>query len=128
MAQAMRMQEDINRQRSGQLWQSKLQLESYIKDNAMNVQNMSAAWVNNHAGIRDSYTSALTNMQTFWSKVMPANLVSAQAATQQNMANNIFQAGNNMMQAVNTKFNAIINGTNSIVSGIMDVGGGMLGK
>lgn len=118
MAQAMRMQEDINRQRSGQLWQAKLSLEQWVKDNAMNVQNMSAAWVNNHAGIRDNYSNALTNMQTFWSKVMPANLMAAQSATQQTMANNVYNAGNNLMNAVNTKYSAIINGTNAIVGGI----------
>lgn len=118
IAQAMRMQEDINRARTGQLWQSKMQLEQWRTAFIGQTQDIANAWMSNQAGIRDNYTATLTNLSTFWSQVMPANLIGAQAATQQNMANNIQQAGQVMLQAVNTKYQAIIGGTNSIIGGI----------
>lgn len=118
IASAMRMQEDINRTRSSALWQAKSQLESLRTTIISDTQNLTNNWLSNTAGIRDNFTATLTNLQTFWSQVMPANLVGAQAATQQNLANNVMQGDQMMMQAVNTKYQAIIGGTNSIIGGI----------
>lgn len=120
IAQAMRVQERVNTERTNQLWQAKTTLEQTRVGMAAQMQDMAQAWVENQAGIRDAYTNALTNLETFWSKVMPPNLLAAQVQSQGQMANNIFNAGQNMAHAVDVKYNAIVNGTNSIVQGIMN--------
>lgn len=130
MASAMRMQENINRERSSALWQAKVGLEQLRTSAITDVHNLTNSWLNNTAGIRDTFTANLNNLQTFWSQVMPANLIGAQSATQQNMANNMMQAGQHMMNATTAKYQAIIGGVNGIVGGLTgssmmnNIGGG----
>lgn len=126
IASAMRVQENINRERSNALWQSKMGLEQLRTTAITDVQNLTNSWLNNTAGIRDTFVANLNNLQTFWSQVMPANLIGAQSATQQNMANNQMQADQHMMNATQAKYQAIIGGVNGIVGGL--TGSGMMDK
>jgi hypothetical protein len=74
----MRSQENINRDRTNQLWQSKMQMETWVRDNAKNVQNFAAGWAGNQAGIRDQFTTTMANLRTMWSTTMPAALMAAE--------------------------------------------------
>jgi hypothetical protein len=126
IASAMRVQENINRERSKGLWASKMGLEQLRTSAITDVHNLTNSWLSNTAGLRDTFVANLNNLQTFWSQVMPANLISAQAATQQNMANNMMQADQHMMNATQAKYQAVIGGVNGIVGGL--TGSGMMDK
>ena len=91
MAQAFQAQEQINRNRTGQLWQAKMQLEQFRTQYAKEVTSYSQAWVSNQAGIRDAFTASLQNLQMYWASTMAPALagasVQAQAATQEGVGN-----------------------------------------
>jgi len=114
VAQAMQVQEGINRQRTNQLWQAKLSLEEFRSSYGQQVQSFSQAWVSNHAGIRDAFTTALNNLQMHWASTMAPVLagatVGAQSATQQGIAN----ASQGAMQAIATSANAMSGAFQSI--------------
>ena len=126
VASAMHVQEQINRERSANLWQSKMGLEQLRSTAITDIHNLTNNWMNNTAGLRDTFVANLNNLQTFWSQVMPANLISAGAATQQNFANNQMQADQHMMNATQAKYQAVIGGVNGIVGGL--TGSGMMDK
>lgn len=106
-AEAMRVQEQVNRDRTGQLWQAKMGLEEYRVKSAQQVTAFAQEWVNNASGVRDSFTNALTSLQMFWSQTMAPVLagatVGAQSATQQGMLN----AGAGMVAAAQSRGQAI---------------------
>lgn len=123
MAQAFQVQEQVNRTRTGQLWQAKMQLEEYRTNYAQQVTNFSQAWVNNEAGVRDSFSNALQNLQMFWSTTMAPTLagatVNAQSATQRGILN----ASQGIMDAAGVKSQAI----SGAINGIIGVGQQILG-
>jgi hypothetical protein len=107
MAQRFQVQENVNRQRTSQLWQSRMALEQYRTQAAQRNISYAQAWVDNQSGIRDSFTAALTNLRTFWSQTIPGVAIPASArataATQQ-----ATQAGyQGLMEATQARGNAI---------------------
>jgi hypothetical protein len=107
MAQAFQIQEKVNRQRTQQLWSAKLGLEKYRTEYAQDVTTYAANWVNNHAGIRDRYTSALTNLQTMWSQTLAPALVGATVGATSSTQQGVLQAGQGLSDAINTRGQAI---------------------
>lgn len=78
--EAMRAQENINRQRTEALWQSSMAVEQWTRDNASKVMQMNQDYVNNLGGIRDSYNQMMTNITMFHGTgVMPAQINAANA-------------------------------------------------
>lgn len=114
MAQAMQVQENTNRVRTGELWQAKAQLEEFRTQNAQQVSNFSQQWVNNQAGIRDAFTASLNQLQLHWSETMAPTLaaatVGAQSATQQG----VLKASGGLNAALQTKMGAIQSGIGMI--------------
>lgn len=74
MALNIKAQEDINRTRVNELAAARVGLETSV--NQIITSNLSFAndWVDNQAGIRDSYTNALASLRTYWSSIMPGIL------------------------------------------------------
>jgi len=128
MAEAMRVQEQVNRQRTGQLWQAKMGLEQYRVTSAQQVTAFAQEWVNNTSGIRDNFTNALQSLQLFWSTTMAPVLagasVGAQSATQQG----IFNAGAGLAAAAATRSNAFAGMADAMGGAIEGVGGWMQEK
>lgn len=127
MAQAFQVQEQINRNRTGQLWQSKLALEEYRTKYAQQVTSYSQAWVNNHAGIRDSFVNALQNLQLYWSSTMAPTLagatVGAQSATQQG----VLAASQGLMDATKVRGQAISGAVEGLTGMIQENWGAISG-
>jgi hypothetical protein len=107
MAQAFQIQEQINRNRTGQLWQAKLGLEEYRTKYAQQVTSYAQAWVNNHAGIRDSFINSLQNLQMFWASTMAPTLVGATVKAQEATSAGVLNASQGLKDAANTKGQAI---------------------
>jgi len=128
MAEAMRVQEQVNRQRTGQLWQAKMGLEQYRVSSAQQVTAFAQEWVNNTSGIRDNFTNALQSLQLFWSTTMAPVLagasVGAQSATQQGVLN----AGAGLAAAAATRSNAFSGMADSLGGVVNGVGGWMQEK
>lgn len=124
MAQAFQVQEQINRTRTSQLWQAKMNLEDYRNKYAQEVTSYSQAWVNNHAGIRDAFTNALQNLQLYWSSTMAPTLVGATTAAQSATQQGILNASQGLMDAANTKSQAI----SGAIEGIIGLGQEALGS
>lgn len=82
MAQRFKVQEDVNRQRMGQLWQSRMKLEEYRVTASQKNLSYASDWVNNQAGIRDNFTSALTNLRTMWSSQIAPQMISAASSSE----------------------------------------------
>ena len=66
MAQAMQVQEKVNRARTGELWQAKAGLEKFRTQQVQSINTFADAWVGNQAGIRDTFTGALNTLQMHW--------------------------------------------------------------
>lgn len=122
MAQAFQVQEQVNRQRTGQLWQAKMGLEEYRTKYAQEVTSYSQAWVSNQAGIRDQFSNALQNLQLFWSSTLAPTLAgsttAAQGATQQGMLNasqGLYQAQQVKSQAISGAVEGIIGAGKQVV-------------
>jgi hypothetical protein len=98
-AQRMRVQEGINRERTTSLWQSKLAMEQWVRDNAKAASNYATAWADSQSGIRGAYTSALTNLRTMWSQTMPAALMAAENNSANIAADGMRVANETMMKA-----------------------------
>ena len=115
LAQAFQIQENVNRARTGQLWQAKLQLEKYTTEYAQNVTGFAQAWVNNAAGIRDGFTNALQNLQLFWASTLSPTLAGATVDTQSATQQGILDASEGLMKAAQTKGDAISGGIQALV-------------
>jgi hypothetical protein len=107
IAQRFQVQENINRQRSTQLWQSRMALEQYRTQAAQQNISFANAWVDNQAGIRDSFQGALTNLRTFWSQTIPALAIPGGTAQARTQAGGIQAGTDALLAASNTKFQAI---------------------
>jgi hypothetical protein len=125
LAAAFQAQEQINRNRTNQLWASKLQLEEFRMANAQQTTTFAQSWVNNASGIRDSYSNALQNLTMFWSQTMAPTLagatVGAQSATQQG----ILSAGQGMVDAMQTR-NTAMAGIGKALGGLIESGIGAI--
>lgn len=117
MAQAMQSQEGINRSRTTSLWAAKNGIEqfrmSYVKD----INTYSQQWVNNQAGIRDHFTTALNDIQMHWARTMPPSLISASMSSQLSNMQGIQSAAQGMNAALKTKNDMIM----ASIEGVMGV-------
>jgi hypothetical protein len=102
-AQKFQIQEGINRQRTGALWQSKMALEQWVRANAAATQNFAMAWTGNQFGIRDTFTANLTNLSTFWTQTMTPALMSASVASQTTTQQGVLAAHDMFNEAAKTK-------------------------
>lgn len=124
-AQRFQVQESINKQRTGALWQSKLAMEQWVRANAASVQNFAQAWTQNQSGIRDTFTANLTNLTTFWTQAMAPGLVAAQVSSQTATQQGILATQEMFGEAAKTKSNmyagyaAAIKGVGAAVSGVL---------
>jgi hypothetical protein len=121
MAQAFQVQEQVNRTRTGQLWQAKMGLEKFRTDYSQQVTSYSQAWVSNQAGIRDSFTNALQNLQLYWSSTMAPTLVGASVGAQQSTQQGVLSAGRGLMDAANTQGQAISGATQGMIGAIKTI-------
>lgn len=103
MVQAFTVQEQINRTRTGQLWQAKMGLEEYRTKYAQDVTGFANQWVNNHAGIRDNFTNALQNLQLYWSQTMAPTLAGATVDAQSATQTGILNASQGLYDAIKTR-------------------------
>lgn len=121
LAQKFQVQENINRQRTQQLWQSKLKLEEYRNQTIQGNLAFAQKWVDNQAGIRDTFTSALTNLRTFWSSTMPALAIPAGISSLANQSTAQQMATDAQLAATTAKSQAITGAVESISGGLMTV-------
>jgi len=91
-AQRMRAQGKVNQERTSMLWTSSMEIEKWTRANVQDTQNFAQNWAGNQAGIRDTFTSALTNLRTMWSETMPEILTVAQGNSAALNANQMSQA------------------------------------
>lgn len=103
MVQAFQAQEAINRTRTSQLWQAKMGLEQYRTQYAQQATSYANAWVNNTAGLRDSFTTALNNLQMFWSQTLAPSLVGATVGAQSATQSGILDASQGLYDAIATR-------------------------
>jgi hypothetical protein len=134
MVQAFQAQEAINRSRTSQLWQAKMGLEQYRTQYAQQATSYANAWVNNTAGLRDSFTGALNNLQMFWSQTLAPSLVGAtvgaQSATQQGVLNasqGLYDAIATRTATVQGAFQSLYNMGGSMGGQLGGASGGMFG-
>jgi hypothetical protein len=65
--------EAVNRQRVQATWQANLAMEQWTRQYAANTQTFAQDWVNNHDGVRDQFSSAMSELTNFWTtSTMPA--------------------------------------------------------
>jgi hypothetical protein len=124
---SMRAQDAVNRDRTNTLWQAKLGLEQWTRDNAMKVQSFAQAWTMNHAGIRDAHTNAIANLRTFWSQTWPVAAAKMNQQSTQDMQQASVAYRNAVNEANQMKIASIANGVSSIGSSLMGGIGGMGG-
>ena len=78
--QKMQAIEAVNRQRVQATWQASLALEQWVRQYAANTQNFAQGWVNNHDGVRDQFSSAMTELTNFWTtSTMPIMMQASSA-------------------------------------------------
>lgn len=107
--QQMRAVENNNRQRQQSLWQGKLALDQWARNNARTQLAFNQAWVNNHEGVRDKFNTTMNNLAQFYGKtIMP----SAINAASDNTSNALRAAG---LAATRSKQQS---GVGDIVSGL----------
>lgn len=123
MAQAMQVQEKVNRARTGELWQAKAGLEKFRTQQVQSINNFADAWVGNQAGIRDTFNGALNNLQLHWSQTMAPGLVSASINAQGITAGGVANASQGLMDAINVKYE----GMSGALEGIIGAGQQILG-
>jgi len=123
MAQAMQVQEKVNRARTGELWQAKAGLEKFRTQQVQSINNFADAWVGNQAGIRDNFTGALNSLQMHWSSTMAPGLVSASINAQGITAGGVADASQGLMDAINVKYE----GMSGALEGIIGAGTQLLG-
>jgi len=129
MAQAFQAQEQINRDKTNSLWQAKANLEELRTTYAKDVTSFAQNWVSNTSGIRDSFTSALVNLQNHWSSTIAPGLISAtvgaQSATQTGITNNsqgLYDAINTRLAATQGASQMLMGAGQSLMSGKMPAG------
>jgi len=123
MAQAMQVQEKVNRARTGELWQAKAGLEKFRTQQVQSINNFADAWVGNQAGIRDTFNGALNNLQLHWSQTMAPGLVSASINAQGITSEGVANASQGLMDAINVKHE----GMSGALEGIIGAGQQLLG-
>lgn len=101
--QAFQAQEQINRSRTSQLWQAKMGLEQFRTQYAQQATSYANAWVNNTAGLRDSFVGALNNLQMFWSQTLAPSLVGATVGAQSATQQGILNASQGLYDAIATR-------------------------
>jgi hypothetical protein len=128
MAQAFQVQEKINRQRTGQLWQAKQGLEQWRTQYAQQVTSYSQSWVSNQAGIRDSFTNALQNLQLYWSSTMAPTLASASVGAQEATQRGISNASQGLYDAAGVRGQAITGAVGGMIESVKSVDWGSIGN
>lgn len=114
LAQKFQVQENINRQRSTALWQARMDLEKYRVSQAQQNIEFAQGWVNNQAGIRDTFNNVIAQLKTYWSQTIPG---AAMAAGSQDLRGSLtaISTGNQaLMDAANTKSEAIVSAVESL--------------
>jgi hypothetical protein len=124
MAQAMQAQEGINRSRTQSVWQAKNGLEQFRLNYVKDVNQYSQDWVNNQAGIRDHFTTALNEIQMHWARTLPPSLISASLGAQMANMQGIQSAAQGMNAANQTKNDGIM----ASIEGLMGVAEMAIGK
>ena len=119
MAQRFKVQEDVNRMRTTQLWQSRMALDQWRTQAVQSNLSFANAWVDNQAGIRDTYQAALANTRTFWSSTIPAAAMGAQAQVTGSTQKAMGQSYDAVMSAQGTKFNAIMGAVEGITGALV---------
>lgn len=127
VVQQMRAAEQVNRQRTQALWQSKLQLDSWIRDNARSQLQFNQQWVANHAGVRDQFSQTMENLATFYGKTIMPSALAANSAIG-NTAVGMHQLANARSEQKNG-IGQMVSGIGSILmgaglKGLMGGGGG----
>jgi len=126
-AQKAQQQEEVNRTHVNALWQSKLQMEGWIRSYAGVTQNLSQSWLDNVAGVRDVFSSTLNNVQNFWTNVMIPTLMPQQINAANKQAAGTADAQALALEANLQKISTIATGIKSlgsIVGGAMGGAGG----
>tara|TARA_R110000751_G_scaffold5489_3_gene25002 strand:+ start:8998 stop:10191 length:1194 start_codon:yes stop_codon:yes gene_type:complete len=128
VAQAMQVQEKVNRVRTGELWKSKSQLEKFRTDQVQRINSFADDWVGNQAGIRDEFSGALNNLQMHWSETMAPGLtaasVNAQSATQSGVAN----ASQGLLDAIKVKHQGMSGALEGIIGAATNFAGAAASK
>lgn len=117
-AVAFNVQESINQQRAQSLWQSKAQLEQWRATYVPQAISFAQSWVQNHAGIRDAFTSAMTNLRTFWAQTMAPAMIgaNAQQGAQAMASNAALQSA--LASAAQTKMSGIASAVGGLTSAL----------
>lgn len=121
LAQRFAVQESVNRERTSALWQARLGLEQHINTTIQGNLSFANQWVDNQAGIRDSFVGTMNQLRTFWSTVMPG--IAAGGASD----NAAMQLGVNRM-ATDAKISAIGTQTNAIEGLVQIIAGAAAGS
>lgn len=116
-------QEEVNRTHVNSLWQSKLQMEGWVRNYAGAVQTMGQSWIDNAAGVRDIFASTLNNVQNFWTNVMIPQLTPQQQGAGDKHSSSTVAAQELALEAKLQKISAIASG----VKGLTSIAGGMMG-
>jgi len=98
-------------------------LEEYRSKYAQEVTSYANAWVSNTAGIRDSFTNALQNLQLHWSQTLAPTLVGATVGAQSATQSGVLAASQGLYDAIKTQ-DAAISGA---MQGVTGMGQSMMG-
>lgn len=118
--QQMRAAESNNRQRQQALWQGKLALDQWSRNNARTQLAFNQAWVNNHEGVRDKFSDTMTSLSQFYGRtIMPSALESASSIASNSLKASQLASMRSQQQS----------GVGDIVSGLSSMlfGGGLQG-
>ena len=122
MAQKMVATEQNNRMLTDGLWAARQNLENTRLSIMQGNLSYANSWVDNQAGIRDTYVKTLTSLRTLWSTLAPALLsANTAAAGQAHTANSM--ATDALMESQTTRSNAISGAAQYIGGAIMKYGG-----
>ncbi len=128
MAQAMQVQEQTNRTRTGQLWKAKAQLEEFRTKRVQEVTSFAQSWVKNESGIRDSFTASLNSLQMHWAQTLPPSLIGASVASQTATQRGVLAASAGLQAALDTKTSGIMGAIDSLsglatsaIGGVMNI-------
>jgi hypothetical protein len=107
--QSMRAAESNNRQRQQALWQGKLAIEQWSRDNARTQLGFNQMWVGNHEGVRDKFSGMMNNLATFYGRTIYPSAVQGAA--------NVASTSTKLIQLANTR-STQQDGVGDIVSGL----------
>jgi hypothetical protein len=114
IAQQFAVQESVNRERTTALWSAKLKLEEHVNKTVQSNINFATGWVNNQAGIRDTFVNTMNEMRTFWSRVIPSIAMPAGTAAAGQLIGIADQQSAAQIAAINDQTKAI----NAAVTGV----------